>query len=138
MKKVRFGMFETNSSSVHTLSFSNRISNDEDIDCREVTIVLGIGEYGWGYEVLTTPLEKMDYLAIETQYSEDKKERLLEAIKQKYPNINITFDYTGEIDHQSEGDVWNGLESEDIFTFLFGESKITLKNDNDDSFWVTF
>jgi len=154
--KTRFGMYETNSSSTHSLCFGNNIlvgeiddelegvsiSNnilmggiDDELEeeASSINITLGVGEYGWGYEEVHTPLGKMDYLAIETRLDEDKKDLLLVAIKSKYPDINVTFSYTGYIDHQSAGRIWRELHNvEKVINFIFSDSYIIIDNDEND------
>ena len=128
--QTRYGIYETNSSSMHSLSFDNSAVTTE-INNEEKRIVLGTGEYGWGYEELTEPLEKMDYLAIETEHSEIKKHLLEAAIEEVYPNAVIDFDYSGYIDHQSYGEIWNELDTvDDVYKCIFGKSVINIDNDN--------
>lgn len=128
--QTRYGIFETNSSSMHSLSFDNSAVATE-VNNDEKRIVLGTGEYGWGYEELTTPLEKMDYLAIETEHSETKKQMLLDAIAKVYPYAKIDFDYSGYIDHQSYGEIWDELTTvDDVYKCIFGKSTIEIGNDN--------
>jgi hypothetical protein len=147
------GMFETNSSSVHSLIINQ---NDKKItikkDLSNQTIVLGQGEYGWGYQELTTWLEKADYLSIEAYYNDQLKYYLEEAIKIDFPNINITYKtelnhlnqliVTGYIDHQSTNQIWDNLlkhckkvDNNKIIKFinkiLFNDSHIIITNDND-------
>ncbi len=67
MKKViRRGCFETNSSSSHSISFSNdNICEDFNIKLDEdgYIYVDNFGEYGWGCgDVLTSQEEKLNYL----------------------------------------------------------------------------
>jgi len=130
--KIRAGLFETNSSSMHSLSFNNSKFNtyvNEELN----ELDLGIGEYGWGYQELKEPLEKMDYLAIEAFDEGDKKRRLLEAIHRLYPHITINFHDDGYIDHQSMDKIWSELDTvDDIYKVIFGKSKIIIDNDNGD------
>jgi len=128
--KVRTGIFETNSSSMHSLSFDNSKFNLQvNKDLKELD--LGIGEYGWGYEELKEPLEKMDYLAIEAFDDENKKGMLLEAIKKVYPNLKINFHNDGYIDHQSINEIWEDLNNvTDIYEVIFSNSAIIIDNDN--------
>lgn len=129
--KTRVGVYETNSSSMHSLTFYGGADIDKVCSDKTETIVLGTGEYGWGYETLSSPLEKMDYLSIETENSEDKKELLLEAIARVYPNVTIEFNYTGYIDHQSYGEIWEGLKSvDDLVDVIWGNAEIIIDNDN--------
>ena len=128
--QTRYGIYETNSSSMHSLSFDNSAVATE-VDNETKRIVLGTGEYGWGYEELTEPLEKMDYLAIETEHSETKKQMLLDAITKVYPYANIDFYYSGYIDHQSSGEIWSELATvDDVYKCIFGNSTIEIDNDN--------
>lgn len=62
--QIRNGVFETNSSSSHSISFTRTHRrnyhfyniNDEN------KIVVKLGEYGWGYDTLTSPDEKLSYI----------------------------------------------------------------------------
>ena len=57
-----------------------------------------------------------------------------EAIKLRFPNIEITYadeDNRGYIDHQSYGEIWEELDTvEDVYNVIFGNSYITIDNDN--------
>lgn len=56
MKKVRRGMFETNSSSTHTIIIT-------DQNCEPGALVdFQIGEFGWSHHILSTIDEKASYL----------------------------------------------------------------------------
>lgn len=56
MKTVRQSVFETNSSSVHSLTIVGE-------DKLAITPLVGeFGEFGWGYETLDTPWERLAYL----------------------------------------------------------------------------
>ena len=56
MKKIRKGMFETNSSSTHTIIVTDR-------NCEPGNLVdFRIGEFGWSFECLDTIGEKASYL----------------------------------------------------------------------------
>ena len=133
--KIRVGLYETNSSSMHSLSFSNKAPTVEVDEGNTEHLVLGVGEYGWGYETLTNPLEKMDYLAIEVDPDEDedcrKRTMLVDAIKRVYPNVTIRFEDSGYIDHQSYGEVWDDLSTTDeVYKMIFNNSYIEIDNDN--------
>lgn len=127
--KVRQGVFETNSSSSH--SFTSGNGKVHIPESTLTTIVLGSGDYGWGYETLTYWSEKADYLAVEARDDEWKDEKLREAIKMAYPDLEIVYSQYGYIDHQSSGDIWSYLNSaNDVYTFLFDNSEIEIDNDN--------
>ena len=57
MKQIRTGVFETNSSSVHSIC----ISKNEDI-VKLPEIFFGFGDYGWEQDVLNTCAERASYL----------------------------------------------------------------------------
>ena len=148
MKKIRVSVFETNSSSMHSLSIGSNKKMEVLDDEKTEEIILGIGEYGWGPENLTTWLEKADYLAVDVINREDeiKKGLLLEALSLAFPNATFEFallependedidgtkTYSGYIDHESVGTVWSDLETvEEVFRVVFGNSIIVIDNDN--------
>ena len=61
MLKIRENAFETNSSSCHSLVVNN--NTDYGTIDTEYTLEIELGEYGWGYEKLSTPSEKASYMA---------------------------------------------------------------------------
>ena len=148
MQKVRVSVFETNSSSMHSLSIGSNKKMEVLDEEKTEEIILGIGEYGWGPENLTTWLEKADYLAVDVINREDeiKKGMLLEALSLAFPNATFEFallependedidetkTYSGYIDHESVGTVWSDLETvEEVFRVVFGNSIIVVDNDN--------
>jgi hypothetical protein len=68
MKQIRHGTFETNSSSTHSLVLTNSLLN---IKRNIVFENIGFGEYGWGYEELKSPEDKISYLITLIQYEDD-------------------------------------------------------------------
>ena len=148
MKKIRVSVFETNSSSMHSLSIGSNKKMEVLDEEKTEEIILGIGEYGWGPEHLTTWLEKADYLAVDAINREDeiKKGLLLEVLYLAFPNAVFEFallependededetkTYSGYIDHESVGTVWSDLETvEEVFRVVFGDSIIVVDNDD--------
>jgi hypothetical protein len=134
MTKVRQGIFETNSSSSHSLSIGNLEAGDDIVDSDNCeTIILGTGEFGWEWEDYDSWLDKADYLSIlMVQYSNGHIDNLLNAIRRKYPNVEITISDSGYIDHGC--DYWEDwMDDEDqIFIFLFGNGGISTGNDNEE------
>jgi len=128
--KIRKGLFETNSSSCHSLTLSNQSSVIDDVDNDYGNkIVLGDGEYGWSGDNVDHWMSKADYLAIEADV--DEKTMLVDALTKKFPNIEIEFSEDGYIDHQSSGEGWYELNTvDDVFNFLFGDGYIEIDNDN--------
>jgi hypothetical protein len=72
MKKIRKNVFETNSSSMHSLviseGFTSGRNNSFDFD------FLTFGEFGWGYEELSLPVDKASYVLTYIQYTMGKGE----------------------------------------------------------------
>lgn len=83
MKLIRNGVFETNSSSAHSLAYKNEVLRDYNFKphndlCFAVKdwrltkkpkeyemysyMPLYFDEYGWGFDVLSSPAEKLSYL----------------------------------------------------------------------------
>jgi len=140
MKTIRTGTFETNSSSSHSLTISKgEAPQNPDVDFKGEPYNLYGGCYGWGYEVLTTPAEKINYIAVEATIlnNETLKEWLEEIIQKRYncgevifPTVDFTNSY---IDHQSQGlirDEFGHTSKRDLEKFIFSDSTIIIDNDN--------
>ena len=71
-RQVRYGVFETNSSSCHSISIRDL----------EPTLLIEFGEFGWGYEEYNDMLTKLKYIltmAAETNIYWKTKEEFLET-----------------------------------------------------------
>ena len=133
MRNIRNGVFETNSSSMHSLSvigtkkFSQRKYEEE-------THVFE-GEFGWGYEVLSEPVEKLSYLITYYRENKDMLERISRIFEEYTGSTLIIHDeeeYEGYIDHESM-DCLNGDVTDDdsIRDIIFSDSHtIIIDNDN--------
>ena len=87
MKNVRNCLFETNSSSVHSVSIRFRKGYIEDCDFKSITL----GDYEWGYDELEEPDEKLSYLftyAIIRLMYYSKKELRIDFCKKYFPVDN--------------------------------------------------
>jgi len=134
MVKIRKSIFETNSSSSHSLSLGNLQEGDDTVDSfREGEITLGIGEYGWEWKDYEHWHEKADYITIlMNQYQNGDIDNLIKAIHRKYPNVELTFSDSGYVDHGSNyWEDWMNDEDQ-LFIFLFGNGGISTGNDNCD------
>jgi len=130
---VRFNVFETNSSSTHSLVTGTEEIKKYTFDGDE--LVLSGGEYGWGIEDLTTWQEKANYLAVEAFIDTYKKHMLVAALRMMFPDITIRFIQEADdfcyIDHQSSDVVWSDLHNaDDVYKLLFSNAVIHLDNDN--------
>ena len=154
--KIRNGVFETNSSSVHTLSISKEnIDNEFAVNTSNINITVGEEAYNWGPDILTKWYEKADYLGINISFDifnkyetsfynsnknliQIKKELLVKTLKKKFPNSNIIFSCEGYIDHQSHDEIWfdeildSGDPEKTLHNIIFNKNyKINIGNDNE-------
>ncbi len=152
---IRRKVFETNSSSTHSISISGKSSRDKSylsIDPNTNKVKVSFGEFGWGYEKLSSQLEKLSYLitmAFETERYELKSIEdfyngegfiLLNDEISKYCNCNgIEINdkiCEGYIDHQSTEDyssLKDFLEQNNIsvIDYVFDNSiQMIIDNDN--------
>ena len=157
----RIGVFETNSSSAHSIAygteyilrgsrwyqptmehdFSNPMYHLDVVpdQYRRYTFYEWLGEYGWGFDVLTTPQEKFSYLL--TQMA-DTSEQLhesteYETIKELMDEIGCEVitcnNQHGYVDHESHGIVKPSLfkSKKDLITYLFNDNiSIYIESDN--------
>ena len=144
MKKVRRGMFETNSSSTHTI-----IITDEN--CEPGALVdFRIGEFGWSRNVLCTIDEKASYLytiACEC-YNRDVYQDLYEILVKYGVDCECSrpavFKRNGDYEYLNNGYVDHGYEGRDFVDAIFhserrlirylfsAESFVVTGNDNVD------
>lgn len=145
MRKIRRGVFETNSSSTHSISFGwgERV-NTERWKPIDGAVTVYTSEYGWEIEEYNDPQTKASYaLTWAATYGNGSPElmRILEAaIKRGLgEDVRVDLEYresggwgdNGYIDHQSQ-DV--GAEAfrdvETMYRFIFDENCV-LRTDND-------
>lgn len=163
MKLIRNGVFETNSSSAHSLAygtskiirgsrwyqptkehdFSNPMYRLDKVPdhYRNYTFYEWLGEYGWGYDVLTTPQEKFSYLLTQMADTSEElhKSTNYETIKEMVEDIGCEIvrcnNQDGYVDHESYGIINPSLfkSKKDLITYLFNDNIIVyIENDNDE------
>ncbi len=147
MKKIRKAVFETNSSSSHSLHIDSKTKLYETIyPDDDGVITLEGGQYGWEWEKTNNTIEKANYMATYALGSETQtdmlKELLLEHTGAKEVLITCSddCDYDSDnysyIDHQSArcegGEGGNAFNSkEDLKNFIFNtNSWLFMGNDN--------
>lgn len=161
MKLIRNGVFETNSSSAHSLAygteyilrgsrwyqptvehdFSNPMYRLDAVpdEYRGYTFYEWLGEYGWGFDVLTTPQEKFSYLLTQmADTSEELHESTeYETIKELMDEIGCNIipcdNQDGYVDHESYGIVKPSLfkSKKDLITYLFNDNiSVYIEDDN--------
>lgn len=146
MKVTRKGVFETNSSSVHSLSIT---SNKDEWKGKDSVLYVSLGEYGWGYDRLITPSEKVSYLMTliasyvgyygDNEFT-DEDFFDLSSIKDIYKAVKhhgseIVFNKCskgyGYVDHQSIVPMEEFLDGIDLEDFIFNyKYEIIIDNDN--------
>ena len=152
MNKVRANVFETNSSSSHSLVVGDGTSL-MDSPFRKAIVDRGFinvapGEYGWEQDSYGDPMSKLSYLYTDAAQYEDKEfdpnsdendklDMIRKAVK-RHTGLNVVFEKDdgwypfGYIDHQSVGlcdDVWNeGVEG--VIKFVFDPNSY-FETDND-------
>lgn len=152
MKTIRSNVFETNSSSTHSIA----ISKEKIKDVSGSKIYFGGGEYGWGNDCVTdtasylhtalvdmcSPTEYQFYInkikTILDKYNVQYKFAPVKFEKytygdETYEYVNFKSDKWAGIDHASECKKFIEaiLSDEDLFLrYLFGDSCIYTGNDN--------
>lgn len=143
-KQIRQSVFETNSSSTHSISISpdSKGIYETIVPDDNGVIVLTGGQYGRVWEKYNDPLTKANYCAVDVFKQEDSKDMLKKVIIEhtgakdvifgfttEYENGNLEYSY---IDHDSEGCTCSAFESEQTLkNFLFNpESWLYLSEDN--------
>lgn len=170
MRLVRNGVFETNSSSAHSLAYKNTVLRDYDYKPKEDLcfatkelhltkkpkeyemysyMPLYFGEYGWGFDVLSSPAEKLSYLMSSVyQYKiwgVVKEDPFFKQVIQWLSELDIVVELPEEYGESSEVDAyvdhqsWNVVTKdmfqtkEDLLTYLFNNDiVIYIENDNSD------
>lgn len=134
---VRQGVFETNSSSSHSISIKIKPFKKDNslMSDFEDTITIETGEFGWGWDKYNDAYTKASYFLTYYFDNEDKKDMLIRVISKNCPCNTIKFvnDEYSYIDHQS----WDILDEihteEELENFIFNKNSwLFIGNDNDD------
>lgn len=142
MRQIRRSVFETASSSVHSLTIACGNLNKPDYKGKEFDLFPG--EFGWGPDQYTDVNTKASYCYTWIQYAHESerdkfKKMLVNVIKEQTGAIEVVFrQSTGEyyaegyIDHQSTDRCAEAFESEDnLINFIFSkDSVLVIDNDN--------
>ena len=142
---IRNKVFETNSSSIHTLTiFNDNRSNNyvkmlEDFD--NIKYNIEVGEFGWEFEIYSDPISILEYIysfAYQMDLENDLNEGYVYKLKQLLPNTNFIkteedWYYYG-IDHcyNWENDLDFIFENKENLAELMFNGEIRTGNDNSD------
>lgn len=144
MKTIRPNVFETNSSSAHTICFPCASACENLNPAPQTLEAYGTGEYGWGYDILEKPKDLLDYWLVAVKdtgkgYDSEKLTSIIDYFAGRNITLKIPkdiFDVIGYIDHQSVDSNCSLLAGfidnpEALFKFVFcPETKIIIDNDN--------
>ena len=160
MIQIRKNVFETNSSSTHSLVISKKErSYDYHLPVDAGVLTIPFGEFGWGPDILVAPIEKLAYLVTDRCGLYDIPEELknadddaiycfimeeseavrdiVEVVKRCCPEVEeVRFELGdrwnpfGYIDHQSQG---TSYEVDLSIEDLIFSNKVIIMVDNDNS-----
>jgi len=147
MKNIRKSVFETNSSSTHSISIA-KDNKDGIYDTITPTddgyIVLTGGEFGWEWKKYTDPLTKANYCAVDSFNISKRMKMLFEVLKEHTGAKRVIIDFNNSIfddsnrfdhsyvDHQSHGTSSKAFKSKKTLKeFIFNPNSILMTgNDN--------
>lgn len=143
MKTIRQHLFETNSSSIHSITIGN---NGEDFKSNlPEKIIFGGGEFGWEHEIYNDVQDKANYLRVSLSYTDNPEE-----LQSKITKILEKWGVESEWIREDEKDsmlysyVDHGYENRDLvetlanneellMNYLFSSaSTVETGNDNED------
>lgn len=144
MRQIRRSVFETASSSVHSLSIAYGNLNKPDYKGKEFDLFPG--EFGWGPDKYTDVNTKASYCYTWLQYANNNDrdkfmKMLVDVIKEQTEATEVVFKKAtdkyfpeGYIDHQSLSKCSEAFESEDnLKNFIFStDSVLTIDHDNNE------
>ena len=143
MKKIRTGVWETNSSSCHSVSVSSSGDYTSITPNASGSIIIPSQGFGWEQETYNDPLSKLSYLCIYVRDWAREQNRaryfsqIWETVVDHTHCYNVSFagedDGSGYIDHQSveSNDLDWIFEDKKIKDFVFDRgSYIETDNDN--------
>lgn len=140
MRQIRNNVFETNSSSMHSIAISK-----EPVAGFPESIYFYLGEYGWEFDNVS-PASYL-YTAIMTIYDKKDSDNKLNKLKSILDSRGIKYEFetpkfgsggwlkNGYIDHSENLDAFieTVLSNEDmLMRLLFGNSCVFTGNDNSD------
>lgn len=152
MKKViRIGVFETNSSSTHSVCIANGPCEDTIVAQLDGKVHIEVGEFGWEVQDYWDAASKASYALTwchnRNKYKSDvcarpKHLQMLKEVIEEYTGCDVIFDYFddefykyGYIDHQSDERDYSALaeameSKESLKQFIFNKNSL-LHTDND-------
>ena len=141
-QSIRNQVFETNSSSIHSLSIMNYSASEYDLD--KLTYDIDVGEFGWEHDEYCDPETILTYLwtLANTCYDFEKAKEYKERLKEWCPNVHFIdypvdeyngdkyFDCHGYVDHGNDYELDKIFESKQRVADLVFNGLIRTTNDN--------
>lgn len=159
-KQIRSNVFETNSSSSHSLTLSQEALVPAPFPpqvLRRGYVDISLGEFGWEWQRYYDPIAKLSYLATQvtdghvpedcpdntdvSTYEHNQELQMLGQVVKEHTGCEMRIYGSGYIDHQSaKSDGANGMElfadKEKLKRFIFdANSYIQTGNDNSGPGW---
>lgn len=137
MKNIRSEVFETNSSSTHSIAIANDADGilDTLVPDDMGTVILAGGEFGWSWDKFNDAYTKANYCAVDAKNNPAKIRMLIDAITQHTgaKKVSIIIDNNSYIDHQSVGTSVDAFADLDVLiNFIFNpKSWLFTGNDNE-------
>lgn len=135
--KIRKGVFETNSSSSHSVSIADTdkqfVVDMGIIPDKYGVVTISGGEFGWDWEKINDAGTKANYCAVYTSYKKSNREMLIDVIKEQTGALEVIIpEDCGYIDHQSNHTASEAFESkETLRNFIFNKNSwLFTGNDN--------
>lgn len=149
-QQIRRSVFETNSSSSHSLTLDRTALVEQPFSkelLRKGIVYVASDDFGWEWKRLYTPLNKLRYLVTHlfAFYGHDESleqshpMRMLRKVVADHTGCTLEVaDYNGCIDHESSGTASESFANETtLHAFLFGkDSFVETGNDNENPPWL--
>ncbi len=132
-KTIRRKVFETNSSSTHSISISNGITDSIIAPDYDNIIRLTGGDFGWEQCIYHNAMDKANYCAQDQEYNEDNLVMLKEVIEE-HTGYPVEIDLYGYIDHQSKGTSNEAFENKETLENFIFNSNCYIETDNDNHY----
>lgn len=135
MKITRPNIFETNSSSSHSIVVNGSNSlNTLHVNPETKTITIPRQEFGWGFDIHNDAYSKAAYALQSVEEDQSKFNEVKESILEVTGAENIELIEEGHIDHQSKDTFIDNQRDltlkEWSKEFIFGNYTLTIDNDN--------
>ena len=135
-KQIRQGVFETNSSSTHSVSIPEKINplftKNTLITDIDNNIILNGGEFGWEIQDYTDALTKANYMAVAARWDDNDTQLLIEVIKEETLCNDVILNLEDSyIDHESVGIAEFLFKSKEALRDFIFNTQCILHTDND-------